>query len=374
MALKQFSRMFAAHVKMMFREKQVWFWNVFFPVILMVLFMVIFGGGFGSSSSFNAGVAVVDASPNASSAMLLEQLKGVPVFEWKEEAPVGREQGEEWVKNKDIDALIILPEQEGAAEIQVLINREREGSVTAQAVVGILDQLAQQANYSMIGATPILSVSTASITSASDDISYQDFLLTGMIGLAIAQGGLFGMVDQVDMRKRGLLKRLHMTPARMDLFGLSNMLVRLMLGIVQIVLLTLVGVFGFGANLHINPGSLIVAFFGGALVFNAMGYLISSFSKTMEAYMGVANIVSMLMMFLSGVFFPVETLPEWLQVVPKVLPLTYFVDGLRDGMIYATSIFSSEFWIGMGMMALWGVVSFVLAARLYKSQSISATR
>jgi ABC-2 type transport system permease protein len=373
MAFKQFSSMFSAQVKMMFREKQVWFWNIFFPVILMVLFMIIFGGGM-SGDGFQAKIAVVDEKPNASSAMLLEGLKGVPVLTLKDEAPVSLEQGEEWVKEKDIDALIVLPAQEGVAEIGLIINMEQEGGATTQAVAAILDQMVQGMNFAVLGAEPQYSVAMKSITSASDDISYQDFLLTGMIGLAIAQGGLFGMVDQVDMRKRGLLKRLHMTPARMDLFGLSGMIVRLMLGIVQIVLLTLVGVFGFGANLHINPLTLLIAFFGGALVFNAMGYLISSFSKTMEAYMGIANIISMLMMFLSGVFFPVETLPEWLQVVPKVLPLTYFVEGMRDGMIYATDIFSTDFWMGIGLMAIWGIVSFVLAAQLYKSKSISSVR
>jgi ABC-type multidrug transport system permease subunit len=41
---------------------------------------------------------------------------------------------------------------------------------------------------------------------------------------------------------------------------------------------------------------------------------------------GVANIVSFLMMFLSGVFFPIETMPEWLQPVSNVLPLTYFAN------------------------------------------------
>ncbi|MCU6712967.1 ABC transporter permease [Paenibacillus sp. J5C_2022] len=370
---KQFSSMFAAQLKMMFREKQVWFWNLFFPIILMILFMIIFGGG-GGNDSFKATIATVDPAPNASSGMLLEALGDIPALEWKEEQPIDLEQGQEWVKNDEIDALIVLPASEAGGEIQLIVNREDEQSVTTQAISGILDRFVQGANMAAVGAQPIFTLSMDSVTSASQDITYKDFLLTGMIGLAIAQGGLFGMVDLVDMRKRGLLKRLRMTPASMGLFGLAGMLVRLMLGIIQIVILAIVGVFGFGAHLDINVFSLAVAFFAGALVFNAMGYLFSSFSKTMEAYMGVANIASMLMMFLSGVFFPMESLPEWLQVVPKLLPLTYFVEGMRDGLIYGTGIASGEFWMGMGIMALWGVVSFLLAMQLYKSKSIAATR
>jgi ABC-2 type transport system permease protein len=373
MAAKQFGAMFGAHLKMMFREKQVWFWSVFFPVILMVLFMIIFGGG-GGSSEFKAKIAVVDASPNVSSGMLLEQIKSIPIFELTEGEPVTLEAGQTLVEEKEIDALIVLPEAEGTSEVGLIVNRENEGGATTQAISSIMSNFVQQANLAIAGVPPTYTLELESITTASEDTSYSDFLLTGMIGLSIAQGGLFGMGDLVDMRKRGLLKRLRMTPARMGLFGLSSMLVRLMLGIIQITILALVGVYGFGATLHINLLSLSVAFFAGALVFNAMGYLFSSFSKTMEAYMGMANITSMLMMFLSGIFFPVDNLPEWLQVVPKVLPLSYFVEGMRDGLIYAEGIASSSFWIGMAIMAAWGIVCFLIAARLYKSQSIAATR
>ncbi|MBH5317443.1 ABC transporter permease [Paenibacillus sp. GSMTC-2017] len=365
--------MFMAQIKMMFREKQVWFWNVFFPIILMVIFMSIFGGG-NSTSSFKAKIAFVDAVPNASSKVLYDGIKQIPVFELKEEQPVTLEQGKALVENDEINALIILPEKEGTSEVQLIVNRENEMGATTQALSGILDKFIQQANFAVIGATPTYTISMESITSASEDTEYQDFLFTGMIGLSVAQGGLFGMANLIDMRRSGLLKRLRMTPARMGLFGLSSMLVRFLLGIVQIFILALVGVFIFGANLNINVLSLVIAFFVGTLVFNAMGYLFSSFSKTIESYMGVANIVSMLMMFLSGIFFPVETLPEWLQTVPKMLPLTYFVEGMRDGLIYANGIFSSTFWTGMGIMALWGVVCFLLASKLYQAKSIASTR
>ena len=373
MMLKQFNAMFISQLKMTFREKQVWFWSIFFPVILMVIFMTIFGGG-DSSSSFKANIAIVDAVPNSSSAALIEQLKHIPVFEYKEEAPVSIEQGREWVEEKKIDALIVMPENEGKSSIQLIVNREKEAGVTTQAIAGILQQFAQHANLAVAGIEPTYTITQESISTASDDIKYTDFLLTGMIGLSISQAGMFGMVDMVDMRKRGLLTRLRMTPARMGLFGLSSMVVRMLLGILQIVILSVIGVYIFGATLHFNLLTLAIAFLVGTLVFNAMGYLFSSFSKTMEAYMGVANITSMLMMFLSGVFFPLESLPSWLQFVPAVLPLTYFVDGMREGLIYAGSIMSSTFWMGIGIMSLWGVVSFVIAAQLYKSKSLAATR
>jgi len=142
----------------------------------------------------------------------------------------------------------------------------------------------------------------------------------------------------------------------------------------QVVILSLIGVFIFGATLHIHIASLVVCFLIGALTFNAIGYFISSFSKTMEAYMGIANILSFLMMFLSGVFFPLEMMPSWLRPVSHVLPLTYFVDGLRDSMVYAIGPVSADLWIGVGIMVLWGAAAFAIGSWIYRSKSIAATR
>ncbi|WP_246096486.1 ABC transporter permease [Paenibacillus sinopodophylli] len=369
---KQFARMFSAQIKMMLREKQVWFWNIFFPVILMVLFMVIFGGG--SSESFKAKVAIVDSKPNVSSAMLLEQLRQIPMLELEQEQPITLEAGQKLVEQQDVAALIILPESEDAATIQLVVNKADEQGAATQAITGLLDHFIQQTNWTIAGVAPTFSMTRTAISSGADDLNYADFLLTGMIGLSVAQGGLFGMVGLVEMRRNGLMKRLRMTPARMGLYGLAGVLVKLLLGIIQIIILTLIGVFGFGANLHINIFSLIIAFLAGGLVFNAMGYLFSSFSNSIEAYMGMANIASMLMMFLSGVFFPLESLPAWLQPVTQMLPLTYFVEGMRDGLIYNSGIASSTFWAGISIMLLWGVVSFLVGSQVYKVKSVSDTK
>ena len=357
---KQFTMLFGAQMKMMFREKQVWFWNLFFPIILMVLFMLIFGGG--SKGDFSAKIAVVKAQTNATSDRLETSLHQIPVLEWKSDQPVTREQADTWIKDKDVDAVIVLPETEDASAVQLIVNTENEQNTTSQAISGILGSVIQQVNYDIAGVTPKLTLEKNSVTNGSEDLSYVDFLLTGMIALSIAQGGLFGMVDMVEMRRKGLLKRLRMTPMKMGLYGLAGMMVRFVLGVVQILFLTVIGVFGFGANLHLDIPTLLVAFFIGALAFNAIGYLFSSFSKSLESYMGLANIASFLMMFLSGIFFATSGLPEWLQGVTSVIPLTHFVNGMRDGMVYGSGIATGEFWAGIGILGVWGAIAFGIGA------------
>ncbi|MFC5532217.1 ABC transporter permease [Cohnella yongneupensis] len=364
---KQFVKLFGANMKLMFREKQVWFWNIFFPVILMVIFMVIFGGG---SSEFKAKIAVVETKANATSDRLVQQLRQVPVFEWKSEQPVDQAQADKWIKDKDVDAVIVLPEAEDAKTLKLIFNTENEQGATSQAVSGIVGQFLEQANWKEAGVQPTFHLDVSSVSGGSEDLNYVDFLMTGMIALSIAQAGLFGMVGMVEMRRKGLLKRLRMTPVKMGLFGLSGMLVRFILGVVQIVLLTLIGVFVFGANLHIDALTLLVVFFVGAVAFNSLGYLFSSFSKTMEAYMGYANIASFLMMFLSGIFFPTSGFPDWLKPVSEALPLTYFVEGMRDGMVYGSGLLTSDYWLGIGVLAAWGVATFAVGAVIYRMSKI----
>jgi ABC-2 type transport system permease protein len=364
----QFSNLFLANLKMMFRERQVWFWNLFFPIILMVIFMVIFTGG--GSDSFSAKIAVVESAPNATSDLLEAQLRQVPVFEWMSEQPVSMDQADEWIKNKDVDAVLVLPDNAGTKTLGLIFNKENETSATSQAISGIVGQFLEQANWSAAKAQPTFHLKVDSVSNGSKDLTSADFLMTGMIALSVAQGGLFGMVGMVEMRRSGLLKRLRMTPVKMGLFGLSGMLVRFILGVVQIVILAAIGVLVFGANLHISVSSLIIAFFIGTLTFNALGFMFSSFSKTLEAYMGVANIASFLMMFLSGIFFPTSIMPEWLVPVTKVLPLTYFVNGMRDGMVYGNGIGSSSFWLGIGVLVLWAAVAYIVGSVLYKRSKV----
>lgn len=365
-AWKQFRAMLAAHLKMTLREKQVWFWAIFFPIILMVLFMIIFGGG--GDDRFQAKVAVVKPAANATADLLEDQLRKVPVFEWKSEKPVSAEQADEWIKEKDIDAFIELPETGNAKALKLIVNTENEQSATTQAISGILEKFVQQANLAEAGIDEqsAYRLEVRSVSNGSEDLDYVDFLLTGMIALSIAQGGLFGMVDLVEMRRNGLLKRLRMTPVRIGLFGLSDMTVRYLFGIVQMVILALIGVYGFGANLHIDFLTLFIAFSMGMLAFSAIGYLFSSFSKSLESYMGLANIASFLMMFLSGIFFSTAGLPDWLQPVTHALPLTYFVEGIRDGLAYGSGIGTSDFWAGVGILALWGAGAFSLGSFIYK--------
>ncbi|SFS84310.1 ABC transporter permease [Paenibacillus sp. BC26] len=360
---KPFKKLFGAQFKMTFRDKNVWFWSIFYPVLLLVIFIMIFGGS--SGGSFTAKLALVEPASNTLAEDLRSGLKQIDVFEYKSETPVSREKAEEWLKDRDVDAVIVLPQSADASSLELLLNKEKQNSPSSQAIQSILNNIVLQMNSAASGAAPAFTLKTEFVSAGSEELKYTDFLLTGLIALAISQAGLFGMVSMVEMRRNGLLKRLILTPASMGLFGLGGIAVKFILSAIQIVLLTLIGVLAFGAHINMNVPAFLIVFIVGTLSFAGIGFMLAGFSKTMESYFGMANLTSFIMMFISGVFFDINVLPSYIKPLANVMPLTYFANGIRDSMVYDLGMMNATFWMNIGVMLAWGLVSVIIGSKFY---------
>jgi len=366
----QFTKLLGTNMKMTFREKQVWFWSILYPVFLLVVFITIFGGS-GKSDSFEVNVTLVKSNDNTLSRQLEQVIRGIDVLKLEAQEPVSREQAERELKDKSVDAVIVLPETTDAKQVELLLNKEKMNSSLAQALIGIVNNVMTQLNFGLNGTTPQLSLQTGYISESNAELKASDFMLTGMIALSVAQSGLFGMIGLVEMRRNGLLKRLKLTPMNMSLFGFSDIVVRFILAMIQIVLLTLTGVIFYNATLDVNVAGFLIVFIVGTMSFSALGYLIAAISKTNEAYFGIANLFSFALMFISGIFFDVSMLPSFIKPLSHVLPLTYFANGIRDGLVYGASPANTNFWINIAVMAAWGIVAFVIGALLFRKRAVA---
>jgi ABC-2 type transport system permease protein len=102
----------------------------------------------------------------------------------------------------------------------------------------------------------------------------------------------------------------------------------------------------------------------GALTFVSMGYAVSSFAKTQEGVMPIVQIISFPMLFLSGVFFPLEILPEFMRGVAAYLPLTFLSDALRQVTVGGTPV--HPLIVDIGALLGWLTLSFVAAIRFFR--------
>lgn len=194
---------------------------------------------------------------------------------------------------------------------------------------------------------------------------YAAFLLPGLIGLNILMMGIFstGMVD-VSMRDKGGYKRLATTPLPRAVYIGAQLSVRLTTVTASAILLMVIGALVFGIH---NQGSylamLLIILLGG-FCFASLGYLLASFSRTVESYNGLANLAFLPLMLLSGVYFSLDSAPNWLQKGADLLPLSPVLRSLRAIFNDGASLASQGFWLAV--LAGWTVVLFTLAVKRFR--------
>ncbi|MBN2098718.1 MAG: ABC transporter permease [Dehalococcoidia bacterium] len=102
----------------------------------------------------------------------------------------------------------------------------------------------------------------------------------------------------------------------------------------------------------------------GTLTFLSLGFLMSAFAKTEETIMPMLMVVNFPMMFLSGIFFPVDMMPEFMRPVLNAMPLTYLGDSLRQIMVGATPL--HPHYLNLAELGGWFLACLIGAVRFFR--------
>jgi ABC-type multidrug transport system permease subunit len=166
-----------------------------------------------------------------------------------------------------------------------------------------------------------------------------DFLIPSLIALTLFQGAVMGMGRSVAGEKRdGSLTRVFLTPTSNVTIILGTLSFYVLFELVRATFLLIFSMIVF--NVKIEGSLLLIAII---LVIYisisaAIGMMLSTLVKTEQQYMAMAMIVSLPTMFLSGAFFPLQSMPKVLQSVAVILPVTYASDALRGVMVKGFSL------------------------------------
>jgi ABC-type multidrug transport system permease subunit len=168
----------------------------------------------------------------------------------------------------------------------------------------------------------------------------------------------------VDSRRRKLMKRIVATPMPKHLYLGSFLVWRMLLLPIEVGVPIVFGALVFGVPVRGAIWELALICVLGSLAFAAIGLLVASRARTIEAVSGLMNVVMLPMWILSGVFFSAERFPESVQPWIEALPLSALIDALRASMLQGTSL------VGLGpqilVLAGWAAVSFLVAMRLFR--------
>ncbi|MDA4129087.1 MAG: ABC transporter permease [Thaumarchaeota archaeon] len=335
------------------------FFALVFPIILILIFGAIFSGG--SSGPINVYVQNQDGSQISSS--FVNALNSTSTMRL---VPVDNTQNfTKYLLSHSSSDGIVIPAGFGTAFASgkpINVSAYGNPSSTTSAIVsGITHGVINEFNLRRAGGSSVLGVQELNVKSQS--FKYIDFLVPGLVGFTVLTSPMFALVNISSQYKRDkIFKQLSLTPLTKSEWLLSKIMFYIVLTIISFFLMTAVGVFAFGA--HITLTLWIIPFLViGPLLFVSLGMLVGTGSKTVESAAVVGNLVTFPMMFLSGTFFPVSTMPAYLQSLAHVLPLFYVIDGLNNVMTYGNY---SAALIDLGVLVVLSAIIFGLAVRFFK--------
>ena len=167
------------------------------------------------------------------------------------------------------------------------------------------------------------------------NLSYIDFMAPGILAQSVLFIAIFYGIAVIWERDLGILHKFLVSPTPRAALVLGKALSAGERALVQAFIVYLLA-FLLGVGLNLDPfslaGVLVIVLLGSAL-FSTFSLIIACIVKTRERFMGIGQLLTMPLFFASNAIYPISAMPDWLQVISQVNPLTYEVDALRSLMI-----------------------------------------
>jgi ABC-2 type transport system permease protein len=353
-----------------------------FPIIMIALF----GYGMGGTIN-NIPVVVVDQSQGAITDATLSAIKGNTLYDVKEISS-DPNAALAMVQNGQVKAAIILPKNyddlNDTSQKSIIVDVDSSDQIVANALIpatqGLFNQINQQiaAQKLQTTSTPAIGVTTNQVSGSSGNafqsivntinvqidklygnITYLDFLVPAIIGMTVLFGCVFGMGEIVaGERERGELARLFMTPTSVTTVIGGKIISKLVQETGRGIILIAAAIILFGIIINGSMMLTILLIILGALCFIGFGIMVSAKVSSQEDFMQSVMPITMPMMFVSGVFFPIETMPWIFQKIAYILPLTYVNDALRAVMLKGAGV--GDIWIDIVVLLGFTALFFVI--------------
>lgn len=342
------------------RSREGFFFTLVFPIILILLFGAIFSGG----GSGPATVYIQNQDGGPVSVAFVTALNSTTAIRLVS-VPADQNLSQYLSSHSATDGVVIpsgftsaYESPNGMVNVTVFGNPT---STTSAIVSGITSEVINAFNLQRAHGVPVIGITLR--TAVSSQYRYIDFLVPGLIGFSALTSPMFALVNiSSTYRRDKVFKLLSLTPLTKTEWLLSKIVWYIGTTVISFILMTLVGIYAFGAHITFTWG-IAMFLVVGPFFFVSLGMLVGTISNSPESAAVVGNLVTFPMMFLSGTFFPVQAMPMYLQNVAHVLPLFYMIDGLTNVMIYgnyAPALFDG------GIIFVLSVVVFALAVKFFR--------
>ncbi|MGC8645436.1 MAG: ABC transporter permease [Thermoplasmata archaeon] len=332
MKLRRVAAYFSLHSRSYLRSRSAIFFQIAFPVILILLFGAIFSGSTYTPTS----LVIQNDSPSVASWEVVNAINQSGLF--KVHILPENQNLSNYIQSNSVSTALLIPGNFTSnlydGRSQVILEGHADPT-TASEVYQTLSGVLTQVNFAMDNSTEhVVLESKIAIGNTGKAI---DYYVPGLMGFTVLST-MFNMVYTVpNYRKERIFRQLSFSGLTKSEWIMANMLFSFLLLVVSDAVLVAIGIYVFKATLILDSGTLLTTaliLFGGLVFFTSLGILAGLVSDNEETVSVVGNLIMFPMMFLSGVFFPLTFAPSYLTTISKFLPLTYFINSLISVLDY----------------------------------------
>ena len=202
-------------------------------------------------------------------------------------------------------------------------------------------------------------------TDKIDHVKGSRYLLAGLLGYGVAATAFAGLaITLVIRRESGVLKRLRATPLPVPAYIAGVLGSTIVVYAFESAALIVLGRVLFGVPFPSRIVSLVLALLLGAVAFAAMGIGLTTFVRSAEGSSAVVNAIYLPMAFIAGAFFSPHSFPAFLRAIADVLPLTYYIELVRNILLHGQQIWTQG--QAVAVVAAWGLAGALVAARRFR--------
>ncbi len=352
-------------IRRLFRDKV----GIFFVFIFPLIFLIIFGSIFGSDDNVSFRVALLNESNSQFSQEFVKQVHETSVFEVDDEAS-SLDLAKEKMNRGQLEATIILPsdfgdvqkgEQHPSGQARVLYDQSNEQAGTA--LGSILNEVFKEVNKQFVVIQMPFEAKTES--TATKGLTRFDYTFAGILGFTLLSLGIFGPTTVFPrLKQKGVLRRYHTTTLKVWQYFTGNVISNGTIGLIAALFMFVAAVLFFDLNMRGNYlilGSVVLL---GTIMLFGIGLALGGWAKNENQAAPLAQLVTLPMMFLSGVFFPTFLMPEVLQNITQYIPLTPVIDSIRlvitEGAGYVDLVPQLTVMIG------WTIIIYFIAFKVFR--------
>ena len=303
---------------------------------------------------------------------------------------LSRHAADEAMLRRDADVILVIPEgfeeelvRERAAPVQLILNAEDGGAAAViRSYAGrILESYSAELGQEMIpslayaGARddppPVPGAARIDLRRRgwyNAEMDYRAYMVPGILVVLVTMiGTLLTAMNIVREKESGTLDQLNVTPISSAVFIAAKLIPLWTFAMVDLALGLAFSYFVLGVPVR---GSLLLVFFSAAVYLVlalAIGLWISTLVETQQQAMFVTFALMMVYLLMSGLFTPVNAMPEWAQWLAELNPVAHFVHLMRAVLLKGAGI--ADVARQLVILAAGGAVVLTLAVRQYRKRS-----